>query len=241
MHMSGTAYLRFYEELNDFLPDEKRKRRFEYMLEGGLTVGGILLRLGVPSTRVEIILAGGDSVGLSHVARDGEYISFYPVFESLDVGALLRLREAPLRNLCFLAAVGLHGLVRYLRLCGFDTMDLPGGDPDELACRAELEGRIILFKEGSLRLPEWSLRAWRIRAAKPRRQLIELIEDLSLTSSIVPMGRCLRCNGLMADAADDRQPPTAETLRCQSCGQVYGPLHLRRSRLLLNSLTPRSS
>ena len=230
--MSGIVHLRFYEELNDFLPEENRKRRFALDVEPGRTIGEILTRLGVPAARVEIVLAGGESVDLSHAAADGEYISFYPVFEAFDVTALLRLRREPLRHPRFLTCGGLHGLARCLRLCGFDTLEFPVGRPEE--GKSGTEDCVILFRKGTMRPPEWAPRARRVDASKPRQQLRELLESLSLASLVIPMGRCPRCNGLLASAADNRKP----RLMCKTCGLSLGPRQLARLRLLFNAAVP---
>jgi hypothetical protein len=43
----GKVLIRFYEELNDYLPPGKRKRDFEVLLNGNETVGQIVERLGL--------------------------------------------------------------------------------------------------------------------------------------------------------------------------------------------------
>ncbi len=231
--MGGKVHLRFYEELNDFLPEKNRKHRFDFDVEPGGTVGEILTRLGVPAARVEIVLAGGDSVDLSHAAADGEYISFYPVFETLDVAGLLRLRGEPLRHLRFLAAGDLHGLARYLRLCGFDTLEFPFGSPEE--DNFEKSDRVILFRAVTMRPPQRAPRARLVEAAKPRQQLRELLESLSLARLVVPLGRCPKCNAPLASAGGDRPP----RLTCRWCGHSLGPRQQERWILLLRAALPR--
>lgn len=114
--------LRFYEELNDFLPIACRKQPFEQCLKPSQTIKHLIENLGVPHTEVEIILANGCSVGFDYQPVDGDRISVYPMFEGLDVTPLLKLRPAPLRDPRFLADAHLGKLARYLRLCGFDCL-----------------------------------------------------------------------------------------------------------------------
>ena len=53
---------RFYEELNDFLPEVKRKVRFTYNYIDRASVKDIIESLGVPHTEVDMILVNDNSV-----------------------------------------------------------------------------------------------------------------------------------------------------------------------------------
>lgn len=46
----------------------------------------------------------------------------YPVFESLDISPIIRLRAKPLRKIRFIVHVNLGKLAKKLRLLGFDTL-----------------------------------------------------------------------------------------------------------------------
>ena len=56
------AVLRFYEELNDYLPPERRKRDFVHAFDGTPAVKDVIEALGVPHTEVDLILVDGRSV-----------------------------------------------------------------------------------------------------------------------------------------------------------------------------------
>ncbi|MBD3345417.1 MAG: hypothetical protein GF401_10185 [Chitinivibrionales bacterium] len=60
---SFIATFRFYEELNDFLPEEKRKRRIYYVFTGKPSVKDAIEAQGVPHTEVDLIVVNGESVG----------------------------------------------------------------------------------------------------------------------------------------------------------------------------------
>ena len=53
---------RFYEELNDFLPPERRQREFDCHCAETATVKHMIEALGVPHTEVELVLVNGESV-----------------------------------------------------------------------------------------------------------------------------------------------------------------------------------
>ena len=67
-----------------------------------------------------VALANGQPVDFAYPVRDGDRVSVYPVFESLDISSVSRVRPAPLRGLRFLLDVHLGRLAAYLRMAGFD-------------------------------------------------------------------------------------------------------------------------
>ena len=115
------ATFRFYEELNDFLPKEKRKKRFEHNFIDRASVKDVIESFGVPHTEVDLIIVNGESKNFSYIINDGDDISVYPVFESIDISNLQKLRPEPLREPKFILDVHLGTLARYLRMLGFDT------------------------------------------------------------------------------------------------------------------------
>lgn len=91
-----TAEFRFYEELNDHLPPERRKRSFHVELAGKPTVGTLIASLGVPLEEVDLLLVDGVSCDFERQLQGGERIAVYPVFERLDISPLVRLAGRPL-------------------------------------------------------------------------------------------------------------------------------------------------
>jgi len=97
--MSYTVYLRLYEELNDYLPAERKKRTFSLSLQGPTTIEEAITSLGVPCEEVDLVLVNGESVPFNRVIREGDRISIYPIFESLDITNVTKLRDKPLITL----------------------------------------------------------------------------------------------------------------------------------------------
>jgi len=89
----GQVEVRFYGELNDFLPAGQRHRSFLRRLSQPTTVKDLVEGLGVPHTRVDLILVGDRPVPFDRLVGDGERVAVYPVFEAFDVGATTRLRR----------------------------------------------------------------------------------------------------------------------------------------------------
>jgi len=175
--------LRLYEELNDFLPSDKRKRRFAHRLEPSQSVREILKDLGVPCAEVEMVLVNGESVDFSHRLEDGDFVSIYPVFESFNVKPLMRVRAAPLRNTRFLVSRGLRRLARRLRSLGFDTLDCSAW-PWKTIVRVTEEERRILLTRKILKGHKEIARAYLVRHSRPGEQLVEVLSRFDLLVSV---------------------------------------------------------
>lgn len=96
-----TSYFRFYEELNDFLPAQYFKKNFPFAFRSVTSVKNAIENISVPHTEVDLILVDGVSVDFNHRFTGGEQASVYPVFESIDISPIIRLRAKPLRKIRF--------------------------------------------------------------------------------------------------------------------------------------------
>jgi uncharacterized protein with PIN domain len=226
----GECELRFYAELNDFLPPARRGRAFRRRFDGTPAVKDTIESLGVPHTEVDLILVNGVPVRFSHRLRGGERIAVYPVFERLDITPVVRLRPAPLRVMRFVADVHLGKLARRLRLLGFDTLYQNDFDDSELIRRSVGERRILLTRDVALLKHKSLTHACYIHATDPARQLEELVAALDLRSRMRPFTRCMRCNGRLrrvpaarvAALLPARVRRTARRVaRCAGCGRLY--------------------
>ena len=97
--MSCTASFRIYEELNDYMPSERKKVTFSVTFEEHSTIRDAICSLGVPPEEVDLVLVNGESVPFNHIISDEDMISIYPIFESLDISSVTRLRNNPLIKL----------------------------------------------------------------------------------------------------------------------------------------------
>lgn len=222
--------MRFYEELNDFLPPPRRKVSFDHELTRRTSVKDLIESFGVPHTEVEVILVNGKSVDFSYIVQPGDRISVYPVFEGLDISPLLRLRDKPLRRPCFVADANLGQLARYLRLLGFDVVYRNDFHDREVARIASAEKRIVLTRDRALLQHRIITHGYFVRAVKPREQVREILARLDLYRELRPFTRCLRCNGELEDVDKQAVLPQLEPKtrkyyerfrRCKACGQAY--------------------
>jgi hypothetical protein len=79
------AVFRFYAELNDFLPPERKFIPFTDSFELRASVKDTIESMGVPHTEIGLMLCNGTSVNFSYAVEDGDRISVYPAFNTLDV------------------------------------------------------------------------------------------------------------------------------------------------------------
>ncbi len=234
--------LRFYAELNDFLPPARRQA-FAHAVMDQPAVKDVIQALGVPHTEVDLILANGEPVSFAYRVRDGDRVSVYPVFESLDIASLERLRPRPLREPRFVLDTHLGRLAAYLRMLGFDTRYERDADDATLADVSRGERRILLTRDLGLLMRDAVTHGYFVRAEHPERQLVEVLRRFDLREAIAPFTRCLRCNGpLVSVARDDiadRLPPRTlahytEFRQCPACGGIYWPgSHYERMRRLI--------
>jgi uncharacterized protein with PIN domain len=221
---------RFYEELNDYLPAELRKRTFTRSISGTPAVKDAIEAIGVPHTEIDLILVNGRSVRFTHKLLGGERVAVYPEFERFDIRPLYRLRPKPLREPRFVADVHLGALARYLRLLGFDTRYGNSLGDEELAALTVRERRILLTRDVGLLKRKAVVRGQWLRDRDPERQLEEIVDALHLQGALRPFTRCMMCNRRLSplprSAAATLVPPRVYRryrafLRCQGCDRVY--------------------
>lgn len=226
----GTVTIRAYAELNDFLPRYRRQKSFQYPMNGGNSLKHLIESAGIPHTEIEVVLVNGRSVGLDATVEDGDRVSLYPVFESIDVKSLVKLRPEPLRKTRFVLDVHLGKLALILRLLGFDAQ-FPGDVPDEeLAAISAEEDRILLTRDTMLLKRSIVTHGCYIHSQDPEEQAAEVLNRLDLRDSVKPFTRCPDCGSPLEPVSKecvlDRLEPLTkkyydEFSICVECGKVY--------------------
>ncbi|MBN1423649.1 Mut7-C ubiquitin/RNAse domain-containing protein [Candidatus Fermentibacteria bacterium] len=223
------ASIRVYAELNDLLPRRLRGTTVLQRLDAAVAVKDLIERLGIPHTEVDLILVNGESVGFDHVLGRDARVSVFPVFESLDISEVQRVRPVPLRRPSFVLDVHLGRLARYLRMLGFDTLYDRGADDADLACLAS-RGRILLTQDRGLLKRKVVTHGYLVRHRRPRLQAAEVLRRFDLATSVFPFSRCLLCNAplevLRTGIIPHTVPPRVRErctvfARCSGCGKVF--------------------
>ncbi|MBN1834209.1 MAG: Mut7-C ubiquitin/RNAse domain-containing protein [Spirochaetales bacterium] len=224
--------IRFYEELNFFLKPEQRKRDCSVPFRPGDTVKFLIESLGVPHTEVDLVLVDGRSVAFSHRLRPGERVSVFPVFESLDIRDLTRVRSEPLRDPRFVVDVHLGRLAKTLRMLGFDSLYSNRMDDRSLAEIAGHEKRILLTRDRELLKRSLVSHGYYVRSPNPLEQLAEVVRRFDLARQVRPFTLCLRCNEPLVAVSKtevlDKVPEHVARSyhrfrRCPLCGRIYWP------------------
>ncbi|MCK9621916.1 MAG: Mut7-C ubiquitin/RNAse domain-containing protein [Methylobacter sp.] len=225
-----TAEFRFYEELNDFLPPEQRKRTNLYRFSGHPGIKYPIEVFGVPHTEVDLIVVNGQSVGFDYQLQAGDRVAVYPVFETLDITPLVKLREKPLRNPRFVLDVNLGKLAKRMRMLGFDCLYRNDYKDADIVKSAVNDRRIVLTRDRRLLYNKQIDHGYWVRAVDVDAQVDEVLRRFDLYGLIQLFSRCLICNGVLATVAkadiwDRLEPKTRlyynDFYQCADCQRIY--------------------
>lgn len=227
-NIARVVKLRFYGQLNDFLPSHLRHGRLTHPLPGPASVKDVIEALGVPHPEVDIVVVNGQSADFTHRMRDGDEVAVYPTFRAVDVTGLRRVGIDPPQPVRFALDIHLRKLAALLRLAGFDGLLL--ADDEVVARVSASEGRVALTRDvGLLKRSIIQCGYW-IRQTNPELQLVEVLDRFDLAERMQPFVRCMECNALLvavdADAVAERLPNGiranfSEFRRCPGCDRIY--------------------
>lgn len=225
-----SLWLRFYAELNYFLPEAKKQVRYSYSYWGTPSVKDVIEAEGIPHTEIDLILVNGKSVDFEYKVKQDDEISIYPVFESMDISSLIHLVNRPLRRTKFVVDVHLGKLAKYLRMLGFDTLYRNDYMDQEIVDISVSEKRIILTRDlFILKIKEVS-HGYFVRNTDPEKQIVEVISRFDLYNLIKPLSRCIECNGMLtkkskSEISHKLEPKTKmfydEFYKCTKCNKIY--------------------
>lgn len=240
---------RFYAELNDFLPPDKKQKRFVHSFKTPISVRETLESIGIPLSEVDLILVNNKSVDFKHQLKEGDHISVYPVFESMDISTVSKIRKQGLRNTSFILDAHLGKLAKYLRMLGFDSLYRTDIDDDEIISVAKKEKRIILTRDKLLLKSKEVSHGYYVRSIDKHDQLREVVKRFDLPSQFRSFTRCMTCNAKLVKISKEkiRNKIEADTFRlydefyyCRSCKKVFwkGSHFERMEQLILTLINP---
>ena len=224
------AYFRFYAELSDLLPLPRRRQTLSHAFETTTPVKDDIEAFGVPHTEVDLILANGEPAAFSYLLRDGDRISVYPVFRSLNLSSLTHLQPRREGEIRFVLDTHLGKLAAHLRMLGFDSLYRNDCEDEELAYIASSQQRTLLSRDRGLLKRSIVTHGYLVRETQPDQQLIEVVSRYNLSRLIAPFRRCLHCNALLQPVAkelinDRLLPDTRQRYHqfhlCPECDRVY--------------------
>jgi hypothetical protein len=241
-----SACFRFYAELNDHLPPGQQFGLVEKQFFVPASVKDMIEGIGVPHAEVDLILVNGESSDFTRLIRNGDRVAVYPVFESIDITPVLRLRPQPLRETKFVLDVHLGRLARYLRMLGFDAVYSNRFTDLELVRISAAERRILLTRDRGVLKHSAVTHGYWLRETDSLRQAAEVVRRFDLARSLRPLTRCMVCNQPLKAASRaevcGRVPPGTlewcdEFQECTGCGRVYWHgSHCRRMQRWIEQL-----
>lgn len=226
----NTAFIRFYEELNDFLPISKRKISYPVYFRDNPSIKSVIEAEGIPHTEVDLILVNGTAGNFQEKVCNNDSISVYPVFESFDISSLNVIRLKPLREPKFVLDVHLGKLARYLRMLRFDSVFQQGYTRIDLVRVSIQEKRAILTRDRKLLMRKEVERGYWIRSEMIFDQVSEVLQRFDLTKAIKWFSICTRCNGniLTVEEKIVRKEfpnysfyPNTLFYQCDHCNHIY--------------------
>lgn len=136
--------------MNDYLPENQKKRDIEVAVKKPRTLRSIIKSFDIPLSEVDLILVNGVSADFEYVLDGGERVSVYPVFELLNIRQVSRVRETPLRNIRFITDADLSEMAGKMKQWGFDVVCFPDISNQGIREISIKEKRIILTKNKAL-------------------------------------------------------------------------------------------
>ena len=226
--------LRFYQELNDFLPAEQRETRFSYELKSPRSAKDLIESIAVPHTEVDLIVVNGESVDFDYGVQEGDQISVYPLSASLGISLvsipLKHCQPKSLRDSRFVLDVHLGKLAGYLRMLGFDTLYRNDYEDPTLARISVEEDRILLTCDRQLLMRKHIIHGYFVRSRDPQQQLLEILTRFDLVNKLHPFTRCMNCNGkiqavgkevIRSKLLEQTKKYYDEFYLCESCDKIY--------------------
>jgi uncharacterized protein len=239
--------IRFYAQLNDFLPPERKIHTVTSRFIVSGSIKDTIEAIGVPHTEVDFILVNGEPVDFGYRAKDGDRVSVFPGFRSIDIRPLAHLQPMTTGEKRFVADGHLGRLAAYLRMLGFDTLYRSDYRDEEVARISSSENRILLTRDCGLLKRNEVRHGYYLRGTEPAQQLVEVLREFDLIPTIVPFRRCMHCNGLLHATQKESVlhrllPETAkhfeEFYACADCKKVYWKgSHYRRMKSFIESVT----
>ena len=237
---------RLYAQLNDFLPAEHRGRQLSQLVSRR-SVKDAIEALGVPHTEIDLILVNGAAVEFGYRLRDGDRVSVYPPFRSLDLAGITRVGVDAPDPIRFVIDRHLGKLATFLRLAGFDALMF---DEDGVSAQtAARQGRVALTRDLGLLKRKVIRHGYWVRHTDPEAQFAEVLGRFDLADRTTPFTRCLCCNepvtSIAKDELSNRVPAQSracfdEFHECRACGRVYWRgSHYAHLRLVLERATHR--
>ena len=182
--------LRLLGELNDFLPREQRGQSQAITLTRRAAVKDVLEAVGVPHTEIGVLRINALAAPMSSVLVPGSDAHVL----AAPATTASRRADWPDAPPAFVADVHLGGLVRRLRLAGFDVAYANDRDDADLAAISDIEHRVLLTRDRGLLKRARVRHARFVRCDATQAQYDDIVAHFGLADRMQPFTRCSDCN-----------------------------------------------
>jgi len=241
-----TIHLRCYEELNEFLPIEKRKVQFTHTIPVQTSVKDLIESFNIPHTQVQMIMVNGEQKYFSYIVHHNDRISVYPFFHNFDVHSLSKIYHPIPEAIRFIVDQHLGKLARYLRMLGIDTAYNENLSGHEFVEKANHENRILITKDHSILKRNELKFGYFIYADDLDSQLEELVLQFKMKEHILLFSRCLECNSILHPVEkaqiEHRLPKKVREghdtfTMCEPCDKIYWKgMHYQRMKQKIENI-----
>jgi uncharacterized protein with PIN domain len=223
-----TVRLILHGDLDFFLRSAARGRSIERPLSEKTSVKDVIESCGMPHPEVDLILVNGQPVDFQFGIASAADIELYPVGTPSTKFKDKRLQVVTTAK--FVADGHLGGLVRDLRLLGFDVAYDPQAEDRQLLDIMKRDNRALLTRDRRLLMHAVVKTGYCPRSQNADEQTVEVIRRFDLLGSIAVFTRCLRCNARLRKVSKSEVIERLEPLtkiyyeqfrRCTGCGQIY--------------------
>ena len=220
--------LRFHSDLYVFLGSRAGDAVIERLLAEKTSIKDVIESCGVPHPEVDLILVDEQTVGFDHTLTNEAKVEVFPIEHRGTIRTEKRLQTIGMSK--FVADGHLGGLVRNLRLLGFDVAYPKNADDRQLLEVMVRENRALLTRDRRLLMHAIVQHGYCPRSQNADEQTIEVVRRFNILESIAPFTRCLRCNAPLEEAAKAEIIDKLEALtkiyydqfrRCPGCKQIY--------------------
>ena len=218
----------FHCDLDVFLGSKASDAVIERQLAEKTSIKDVIESCGVPHPEVDLILVDEQTVGFDYTLASDTKVEVFPVEHRDTARTEKQLQTVGIDR--FVVDGNLGGLMRNLRLLGFDVAYRQNADDRQLLEVMVRENRALLTRDRRLLMHAIVQHGYWPRSQNADEQTIEVVRRFDLSELIAPFTRCLRCNAPLEEAAkadiiDELEPLTKiyydQFRRCPDCKQIY--------------------
>lgn len=247
------ATFRFRDSLNDFLPDKRKNKKFNYYFRGKPNLKDAIQAMGVPHCEVNYVIADYISVPFQNFLNNGNDIEVYPngVFPHNSPVKLLPLYANPDISKGLILDVQLGKLAKFLRILGIDAIYKNDYGDQEIASTSASSGRLILTRDVDLLKLNMVEYGYWVRETDPEKQFTEVLSRFFTGFSFALFSRCLICNHTISAISKEEivsrlKPKTCryfdEFYYCSRCDKIFWKgSHYEHMQKFLSRILPKGA